>query len=82
MKRYTIIAQRARFTSVPTHRGLPATEYRSSIGLPQFDIICETIQEALHKAHWILDTRRDPTILHTFTVTDGDNVWDERGKKL
>jgi hypothetical protein len=86
VKRYTVMVQRHRTTLSKHGRNkagmaFPATEWRSSVGLPQFDLICETARDAIYKASWILDTR-DELTTHTFTVTDGDSVWDETGKEL
>mgnify|MGYP001577981803 CR=1 FL=1 len=81
--RYTVMAQRIQTTVGAGRGGFPGTEWTSSVSLPQFDIQADHINDAIYKAGWILDTRRDATTKHSFTVTDGNgNVWDENGRKL
>lgn len=85
---YTVMARRHQSTSTKQGRDksadwMPPTEYRSSADLPQFTVQATHAREALYLAGWILDTRRDPTTTHTYTITDGNgHVWDETGKEL
>lgn len=88
MTTFTIMARRHQNTTSmlgrnASGRAFPPTEFRSSTDLPQFSVITSLPSEAIYFAGWILNTRRDPTTTHTYTITDGNgNIWDETGRKL